>query len=912
MLDLKELKNFYLKLGISHQAQKVIETIRSSEPLRKVKGNARNISGNYPSLKMGRTIQFESHQVELIAIKLFYEYDDDVYEYWDQAFQFPIKYKANSGKNITTAHIPDFFVIRKNSVGFEEWKPEITLENLAIKQSNRYSRTDDDLWHSPPAEEYAQKLGVYYRLRSNIEIDWIKYRNIQYLRGYLDKQYIVSDEIANIIIAVVTLNPGITFDQLREEAKVASVDDINALIATNNIYIDLSATPLIEQERVHIFRDKVTAEAYAIAVHSRSNTVTHSLQVIDVQVGLSIIWDSKVFTIKTMGETKIWLSGDDVLVSLAHAEFHKLVEHGEIKGIASQLQEQPSINSTGWEYFLQASPETLSKANKRYQSIVSYLRGDTIEVSSISERTIRDWKAKFKKAKEKYGCGLIGLIDQKKGNSISRYSSDTWEFIDKIIKEEYETFKQKNVWATYEHLKDQWEEEGILEPIPSHTTFYERVKQHSGYKQTKNREGSRAANQKLPPFKLEFSTPRHGDRPFEIVHIDHTLLDIEIVCGYTDMKLGRPWVTAMIDAYTRRILAVYITFDAPSYRSCMMVMRICVQRFGRFPETIVVDNGKEFKSIYFDTLLARFECCKKHRPPDMPKFSSIIERWFGTNNTQFINNLRGNTQITKHIRLVKKANNPKNLAVWTLDEFYEYFANGYCYSVYEQKKHPALEGFSPFEAFAAGLAHSGSRPHQKIIYDEQFRILTLPSVPKGTAKVQPATGVRINYQDYWSIDDSFLRPDIEGKQVPVRYDPFDYATAYAYVQGHWVRCISKHYNRFQGHSEREVMIATMISTRKRQIHGKKIGSKVEEIAHLLKDAEAHEELLLQRQRDLAAKGVRDLIENKPAYTTSLSKSDELKDRNDLPDNNFTGTNSVDIKNNNLPYIKPYDDRELWQ
>lgn len=115
-------------------------------------------------------------------------------------------------------------------------------------------------------------------------------------------------------------------------------------------------------------------------------------------------------------------------------------------------------------------------------------------------------------------------------------------------------------------------------------------------------------------WELEFTTPRHGDRPFEVGHIDHTLLDIELVCSRTGGPLGRPWATLLIDAYSRRILAVYLTFDEPSYRSCMMVVRICVQRFSRLPETIVVDGGAEFSSTYFETLLAAFECTKKQRP----------------------------------------------------------------------------------------------------------------------------------------------------------------------------------------------------------------------------------------------------------------------------------------------------------
>lgn len=64
-------------------------------------------------------------------------------------------------------------------------------------------------------------------------------------------------------------------------------------------------------------------------------------------------------------------------------------------------------------------------------------------------------------------------------------------------------------------------------------------------------------------------------------------------------------------------------------------------------------------------------CTKKQRPAAKARFGSVIERIFGTTNTEFFYNLRGNTQITKNVRVVTKSNNPKGQAVWTLDELYE-------------------------------------------------------------------------------------------------------------------------------------------------------------------------------------------------------------------------------------------------
>lgn len=78
--------------------------------------------------------------------------------------------------------------------------------------------------------------------------------------------------------------------------------------------------------------------------------------------------------------------------------------------------------------------------------------------------------------------------------------------------------------------------------------------------------------------------------------------------------MARPWLTLLIDAFTRRVLAVYPTFAKPSYVSCMMALRLCLQRWCRLPDTIVVDGGPEFHSTAFEMLLAWYQVMLKTRP----------------------------------------------------------------------------------------------------------------------------------------------------------------------------------------------------------------------------------------------------------------------------------------------------------
>jgi transposase InsO family protein len=475
---------------------------------------------------------------------------------------------------------------------------------------------------------------------------------------------------------------------------------------------------------------------------------------------------------------------------------------------------------------------------------------------SVSKRTLRSWVASYRSAEAAYGAGYLGLLPKtaKRGNRGRKLPEQTCKLMSEFIEREYETLRQRTKYAAYALLLRHCQEQGVI--APSYKTFRLEVKQRAGVEQTFKRQGRRAAYQRQPfCWELELTTPRHGDRPFEICHLDHTEADIELCCAHTGRVLGRPWVTFLSDAYSRRLLAVWLTFDRPSYRSCMMALRECVRRHRRFPQMLVVDGGRDFESVYFETLLARFECTKKVRPPAQPRFGSVCERLFGTVSSQFFDNLLGNTQLTRQVRLVTKSVDPKAHAVWTLERLHEHLCE-WAYEVYDSLEHPAL-GQSPREAFADGLILGGHRTHRLIPYDEQFQLLTLPTTRKGTAKVVPGRGVKINGLYYWS--DQFRDPTVEETQVPVRYDPYDLGLAWAFVAHRWVRCVSEYHAVFHGRSERELMIASDELRARKQAYSRQFAVTASRLAAFLQSAETEESLLAQRLKDIAMRPMLRLI-----------------------------------------------------
>ena len=65
MLNDADYIDWCLQLGLAEATRTTIASARSRNPTRRVGGGRQNVSGRYPSRKMGVTIQFESHRVEL-------------------------------------------------------------------------------------------------------------------------------------------------------------------------------------------------------------------------------------------------------------------------------------------------------------------------------------------------------------------------------------------------------------------------------------------------------------------------------------------------------------------------------------------------------------------------------------------------------------------------------------------------------------------------------------------------------------------------------------------------------------------------------------------------------------------------------------------------------------------------------
>jgi hypothetical protein len=336
MLTEAELTHWFQRLAIPEQGRAMIHHVRSSDPARRVGGGHRNVSGRYPSRKMGVTIQFESHRVELAEIYEM-EHDADVLEYFDQPPSIKLDYHAASGKRLGVLHTADYFTIRTGGAGWVECKTNEELIPLSERNPNRY-RLEENRWRCLPGEAYAAPLGLRYEVRSSRDIDWVYQGNVQFLEDYFGETGAAPPAKAETIRSYVAAQPGVTLEDLFASTDgCCSRDDIFCLIAQDRLFVDLRAARFAEPAKVKIFPDAATADLAERTMLQRPAAVACR-----VTPGSVVTWDSRPWKILNIGQTMVSLLGEDQAISeIPFAVFEDLGEDRADSGNAGERNKCP-------------------------------------------------------------------------------------------------------------------------------------------------------------------------------------------------------------------------------------------------------------------------------------------------------------------------------------------------------------------------------------------------------------------------------------------------------------------------------------------------------------------------------------------------------------------------------------------
>jgi putative transposase len=891
--------------GCSDTQIEYYQQIRHGQPVRDVIGNAVSVTCLYSSPKMKRSIQAESHKLELPAV-IGYENDPDVFEYYCQPAQLRVVFIRSDGKRSAIWYTPDYFVIHRDGIFFDEWKKRKDFEKLIEENPHRYMLNEDRKPIVPSCEIAAIEFGIQFRLRTDEEIDWILLQNMEVMEDYfLHECYPSSEENKNILISLVKNQEGITLKELISSLGKIPSDDIYTLVAHNELFIDLFDNPIYETQYVRVYSDFEMAKIYEATKLSRKERA--KLAQVEIDINSRWRWNDQVWTILSLGKV-IYLSTLDKkhVVEILEENFEELRGLKKITPIVdiAASPEDAEIRQEIRNILLRATKKKLQKALEKYYEILPVLEGEKRDSECESPaRTIRDWVRKYSNAQKIYEYGFLGLIDNYDlcGDRSSKVPKGSEEIIQEFIKNSYETTTAKSITAVFGEILVACASRKV--EAPSYETVRERINSRKGYDQTLKRRGRRAATQEEPWYwELSMTTPKHGHRALHILHFDHTEMDLELRHSETGKPMGKAWLSTIIDAFSRKKLVPLVLFDKPSHRTNMLLLRRLVELYGRLGQYTVMDGGADFRSTYVQVFIAMCKAHAKYRPKAKPRYGSVEERGIQTITTQLIHNLPGNTKIMKEGRIVTQSVDPKNLRDWTLPSIFERVQD-YVDNHYNKTEHPAT-GLTPDEAFYGTLDTLGERSHRKLVVDEQFRILTLPEALESPLTIRKPGIVHSNYRDFSCNE--MKNPTLFGTKAGFRNDPYNVGFGYIEIDGLWRECFSEHFAIFEGRTQKEVEIASQELIQRHRKTAQKFSVNAANLAQFLSSPENNEFLAKQRE-----------IDNEQRKALSLwdgsSKNDsqpKLQYSYSLP-NTSSSSPEIDTNEEN-PWLDAGNDRTLGE
>jgi putative transposase len=742
MLNEAEFKAYAASLSLSSAALELLRSVRPgpdgrpAPPARAVDSQVGNSIVRYPSQKMGFAVECESGRSEyLSALEL--EHDDDVQEYYSQPCRIVLRYQSPTDRKVVVSHIPDCLVLRRRAIEFRECKTQDGIAASAKLQPNRYQGDASGQWTCPPGEDAAKEYGFAYRVWTPAALAPAFAANLRFLDPFFKRpDDYFAQAVYRAVVEHVEQHQGITLDDLSIYFGSQGPALTRWMIAQGHLYCDLH-------------RWRIAEPATALVYTSRD-------------VGKAAE--------RFLPEIQKWP------VQLA--------------GPAPMPAQQASSLVTS--VFLQYGEAAITFANRR----LSCLSGQS--PAPVSARTVRRWKKAYASSQRVHGNGYLGIIPHiaNRGGHKRRLPALVYQIADEVIQTFYLVTAGMKVSVAYRQFQHRCTLQQVT-PVPSQVWFWSRIRSLPHADVVAARQGPRAAYQVLGGLHGTVGClDVHGDFPFQVVHIDHTKLDLETRSEYSELGLGRCWLTAAFDAASRSVLATYLSFDDPSIVAVLMVIRDLVLRHQILPFGITVDNGPEFRSEWFEVFTALHDVLVWRRPPHRARFGALVEGFFGTNNSQFIHTLEGNTQLSKNVRQLSMSVDPAPKAIWTLPALYD-AVNTYCFEHFNKRPHPDL-GRTPADALTHLLQKHGVSALHRQAFDDDFLIATM--VSKGTARVQPARGVKIR-------GDYYYHPALAGvvqQSVPVKWDPMDPGRVFCEVGGKWLPCLSKYAERVAGFSVRQV------------------------------------------------------------------------------------------------------------
>ena len=393
-------------------------------------------------------------------------------------------------------------------------------------------------------------------------------------------------------------------------------------------------------------------------------------------------------------------------------------------------------------------------ALQRFQKLRPYLEGG-IALTTVAEeariplRTAQRWVTLYRQ------FGLAGLTRKQRADrgEPRRLSPELQQFIEGLALQP----PRLSAAAIHRRVYALAQQRG--ETPPSYSLVSQIVRRLPGALTTLAHEGAKSYAQSY-----DLIYRREADGPNVIWQADHCLLDIYLV--REGKEPARPWLTTIIDDYSRAIAGYFITFDPPSTLNTALALRQAIWRkedarwhICGIPATFYTDNGSDFTSHHLEQVSADLKMRLVFSLPGKPRGRGRIERFFQTLNQLMLCELPGYCPPKGRRR------GEPQLTLSDLDARFR----GFLRDVYHQR----TQGDTQMPPQARWEA-SGFLPQMPTSL-EQLDLLLL-TVPKKRKVL--TDGIRFQGMRY-------IAPTLAayvGEEVLLRYDPRDIAEVRVFYQ----------------------------------------------------------------------------------------------------------------------------------
>jgi len=435
--------------------------------------------------------------------------------------------------------------------------------------------------------------------------------------------------------------------------------------------------------------------------------------------------------------------------------------------------------------------------------------------SGEKSRNVRRWNKRIELGLQNGLSEFESLIDKstKKGNRQARINKTVLNYLDSYLKNEHGSLRGISNYRSYiRYSVKSKEHHSHYDPV-SLRTFTKHLKKIPSSYIAFQRGGRRLRNGLLEPTD-PLKRNLKPQLPWQSAAIDEYCADIYLVFYTANGQRYevRPWIAAMIDLATSKILALSLSFKDPSKRSLAKVIRECVRNHGKLPQEILFDRGSNYKSKYAAELLASLGVINTMRPAAYSRSGGEVESLFGEFKKQWLTQRPGNLADYKESRSVDGNKSPRKQAAIKPYDFYKELT---LFTEWRDSKPSGFYSSARVDRFK-GLCSKFPFLGVEVKYDEKFALITAVDIEPYSIDFQ--RGLHIGEQFFWSPELSQCRG--RKKKVEVRIDPENPHVVYALIGNQWIPCYSSHARRYESLDHESKLMEGLISLESKPLKDK--------------------------------------------------------------------------------------------